>query len=128
MNLDAIGLACRNLESSILFYQQLGFVFEKFGPQHYEGKSKNGTRLMLDDIKLLKQLYPDRKEGHSHSVSLCFAKKTPEEVDELFENLLDSGGKSLRKPWDAFWGQRYCSIEDPDGNQIDIFANKENSQ
>lgn len=33
------------------------------------------------------------------------------------------GGTGVKEPWDAFWGQRYCSVMDPDGNQIDIFAN-----
>ena len=27
-----------------------------------------------------------------------------------------------KEPWDAFWGQRYASVKDPDGNQIDLFA------
>ncbi len=26
------------------------------------------------------------------------------------------------KPWDAFWGQRYASVLDPDGNAVDLFA------
>jgi hypothetical protein len=25
-------------------------------------------------------------------------------------------------PWDAFCGQRYACVLDPDGNQIDLFA------
>jgi len=24
--------------------------------------------------------------------------------------------------WNAFWGQRYACVLDPDGNQIDLFA------
>jgi hypothetical protein len=27
-----------------------------------------------------------------------------------------------REPWDAFWGQRYARVEDPDGNVVDLFA------
>ena len=27
-----------------------------------------------------------------------------------------------KAPWDAFWGQRYACVLDPDGNQIDLFA------
>jgi hypothetical protein len=26
------------------------------------------------------------------------------------------------EPWDAFWGQRYVTVKDPDRYQIDIFA------
>ena len=27
-----------------------------------------------------------------------------------------------REPWDAFWGQRYAVVHDPDGNAVDLFA------
>ena len=27
-----------------------------------------------------------------------------------------------KAPWDAFWGQRYAMIRDPDGNEVDLFA------
>jgi hypothetical protein len=26
------------------------------------------------------------------------------------------------KPWDAFWGQRYAVVHDPDGNGVDLLA------
>ena len=26
------------------------------------------------------------------------------------------------KPWDAFWGQRYAVLHDPDGHQVDLYA------
>lgn len=25
-------------------------------------------------------------------------------------------------PWDAFWGQRYAVLRDPDLNSVDVFA------
>ncbi|MGB5655838.1 MAG: glyoxalase, partial [Acidimicrobiia bacterium] len=27
-----------------------------------------------------------------------------------------------RAPFDAFWGQRYATVLDPDGNGVDLFA------
>jgi len=27
-----------------------------------------------------------------------------------------------RKPWDAFWGQRYAQLPDPDGVPVDLYA------
>jgi uncharacterized glyoxalase superfamily protein PhnB len=26
------------------------------------------------------------------------------------------------EPWDAFWGQRYAVVHDPDGNGVDLFC------
>ena len=28
----------------------------------------------------------------------------------------------VHEPWDAFWGQRYAVVSDPDDNTIDLFA------
>lgn len=36
--------------------------------------------------------------------------------------IIASGFKGGKEPWDAFWGQRYASVEDPDGNSVDLFA------
>jgi hypothetical protein len=32
------------------------------------------------------------------------------------------GYEGHKPPWDAFWGQRYAVIRDPDGNTVDLFA------
>ena len=36
--------------------------------------------------------------------------------------LVAAGHRSHRAPWDAFWGQRYATVLDPDGNAVDLFA------
>ncbi|MEC4019520.1 VOC family protein, partial [Streptomyces sp. H27-D2] len=33
-----------------------------------------------------------------------------------------AGYTGHKQPWDAFWGQRYASVQDPDGNTVDLFA------
>jgi uncharacterized glyoxalase superfamily protein PhnB len=32
------------------------------------------------------------------------------------------GFTGFKPPWDAFWGQRYAILEDPDGNHVSLFA------
>ena len=27
-----------------------------------------------------------------------------------------------KEPWDAFWGQRYAQLRDPDGVPVDLYA------
>jgi len=34
----------------------------------------------------------------------------------------EAGYRGQQAPWDAFWGQRYAVVIDPDGNWIDLFA------
>jgi hypothetical protein len=31
-------------------------------------------------------------------------------------------GHGRKEPWDAFLGQRYAVVSDPDGNHVDLFA------
>jgi hypothetical protein len=33
--------------------------------------------------------------------------------------------EGYREPWDAFCGQRYAMVKDPDGNPVDLFASLE---
>ncbi|MBS0236527.1 MAG: VOC family protein [Proteobacteria bacterium] len=37
------------------------------------------------------------------------------DVDALYNQAIAAGAKSIAEPQDAFWGDRYCSVEDIDG-------------
>ena len=119
---DCIGIASKNIEASISFYNIFGLDFIKYGDDHYEAQTQSGVRIMLDSHELLKKLNPNFLEVKSPTTSFGFKKDKPTMVDELFTSLKDSGAIVIKEPWDAFWGQRYASVLDPDGNQIDIFS------
>ncbi len=122
MNLAALGIACENIQQTIEFYQILGLQFEASGEDHYEATTPSGLRLMLDSYKLLKEINPNWQEPQSPGVTLCFLQSSPKEVDTCFEKIKTAGHLTLKEPWDAFWGQRYASVRDPNGNQVDLFA------
>jgi uncharacterized glyoxalase superfamily protein PhnB len=44
------------------------------------------------------------------------------DVDATYERIVDAGFESKREPWDAFWGQRFAYVYDPDGNTVALFA------
>jgi uncharacterized glyoxalase superfamily protein PhnB len=46
----------------------------------------------------------------------------PADVDEAFAKMVGAGHASIREPFDAFWGQRYATVADPDGNHVDLYA------
>ena len=48
--------------------------------------------------------------------------RAPAEVDELYEQVTAAGFVGEKEPWDAFWGQRYAQLCDPDGVPVDLFA------
>ena len=55
-------------------------------------------------------------------MGLAFRCDGPEEVDRLYAELVEAGYEGHLPPWDAFWGQRYAVVHDPDGNGVDLFA------
>lgn len=113
--LDAIGILSRDLKKSSEFYGILGVELKPTGAEtHYEGSTPSGIRLMLDHCV--------ENKVHGSGVVLCFVQASPKLVDEVFAKITKAGFKSIKEPWDAFWGQRYASVLDPDGNQIDLFA------
>ncbi|MEG3638169.1 VOC family protein [Magnetococcus sp. PR-3] len=123
MQLDAIGIISQNMEKSAEFYGLLGISFEQVGgPDHWEGITSSGVRIMLDSEKLMKQLDPNWQRTTGVAMVLCFKQETPAQVDERFAQITQAGFTHKTEPWDAFWGQRYASVMDPDGNQIDLFA------
>lgn len=122
--LDAIGIVSKNMSESLRFYRLLGLDFpeETGGEDHVEAMLPNGMRIMLDDIELVKSFSKDWIEPVGQRMNLAFLCESPAEVDELHAKMVAAGFASKLDPWDAFWGQRYAQIIDPDGNAVDLFA------
>jgi uncharacterized glyoxalase superfamily protein PhnB len=53
---------------------------------------------------------------------LAFRLDSPVAVDATYDRLVAAGCHGHLSPWDAFWGERYARIHDPDGNSVDLFA------
>ncbi len=123
MGLDAIGIVSKDINKSIEFYKLLGIELKKTGgPDHLEGQTPSGVRIMIDSVELTKKINPNWKEATGAGITLCFKQENPSKVNSLHAQMVEANFISVKEPWDAFWGQRYSSVQDPDGNQIDIFA------
>ena len=60
MSLDAIGIVSKNIKDSVKFYEVLGVNLEEtVGPDHLEGKTPSGVRIMLDSADLAMKINPD---------------------------------------------------------------------
>lgn len=120
--LDAIGIVSKDLGASVAFYRLLGLDFPDPSGDHVEATLPNGLRLMLDDLKLIKQLDKEWTEPKGHRMNLAFRCASPAEVDATHAKITAAGYASKSAPWDAFWQQRYAQVVDPDGNVVDLFA------
>lgn len=124
IRLDAVAVSTKDMTKTVAFYELLGFTFPEWnaGDKHVEPITKPGhVRLMIDTAKLMEDLTGavPHPPNHSSFAMLC---DTPAEVDAVAAKLKDAGHTLTVDPWDAFWGQRYATVKDPDGYRIDIFA------
>ncbi len=120
--LNAIGIVSANLRASIAFYRLLGVDFPEDGEGHIEATFPSGTRFMLDSEEVVKSFRPDWTREVGNQLALAFECSSPAEVDEIHAQVKAAGFDAEKEPWDAFWGQRYAQLRDPDGVPIDLYA------
>ncbi|MFI6169008.1 VOC family protein [Nocardia sp. NPDC051052] len=123
--LDFVGIVVTDMSASVAFYRRLGLDFSAGSEQepHAEAALPNGFRLALDTEATVKSFHI----GWQHPtgagrVGLAFRCADPAEVDSVYTDLIEAGYHGEMKPWDAFWGQRYAVVQDPDGNGVDLYA------
>ena len=120
--LNAIGIAASDLRRSLQFYRLLGLDLLEDGDGHIEATMANGTRLMFDAEDVIRSFLPDWKRTDGNQVSLAFECASPAEVDEVYARVVAAGFEGEKEPWDAFWGQRYALLGDPDGVRVNLYA------
>ena len=103
-------------------YRLLGLDFPDVDEDHIEASTSTGLRVMLDSVAMAKQLDADWVKPAGRPIALAFLCSSPTEVNETYERVMAAGYRSKTEPFDAFWGQRYATVLDPDGNGVDLFA------
>ena len=121
--LNAIGIVTSDMGRSIRFYRLLGLeVPETPDEGHVDTFLPNGVRLMLDTEETVRSFRPDWTRQTGNQIGLALECASPDEVNELYARVADAGFHAEKEPWDAFWGQRYAQLADPDGVPVDLFA------
>jgi uncharacterized glyoxalase superfamily protein PhnB len=124
-DLNAIGIAVSDLRRSMQFYRLLGADLPEEPADdhgHVEATMPNGTRLMFDAEEVIRSFLPDWTRANGNQVSLAFECASPAEVDEVYARVVAAGFEGEKEPWDAFWGQRYALLGDPDGVRVNLYA------
>jgi uncharacterized glyoxalase superfamily protein PhnB len=103
---DMIGITVRNMAEALRFYRLLGLDIP----------------ISWNSVEMTKSIDPSWVEPVGHRMGLAFKCDSPAEVDTLYQQIVGRGYAGHKEPWDAFWGQRYAQVVDPDGNLIDLFA------
>ena len=122
--LNFIGLIVTDMGRTLDFYRALGVPVPDGadGEPHVEAVLP-GFKLAWDTEETIASFNPDWKavEGAGR-VGLAFECDSPAEVDRVYAELVAAGHHGAKEPWDAFWGQRYALVSDPDGNEVSLFA------
>ena len=122
---DLIGLVVSDMAASLSFYRKLGLdIPADAGTQpHVEATLPGGLRLAWDTVDTIRSFDPEWTPPRGGSrVGLAFLCDGPGDVDKVYAELVAAGHPGHKEPWDAFWGQRYAVVLDPDGNAVDLFA------
>jgi len=121
--LNALGIVASDAARSISFYRLLGVDFpETPGEGHVEASLPNGVRLMLDSEEVMRSFQPDWTRQSGNQISLAFECESPADVDEVYARVVAAGFAGEKEPWDAFWGQRYALLRDPDDVSVSLYA------
>lgn len=124
--LNLVGIVTSDLAASLAFYRRLGLdlpaELEPDTP-HVEATGPGGLRVAWDTVATIRSFDPGWQPPTGGArLTLAFLCDTPAEVDAVHDELVAAGAVSHHAPWDAFWGQRYATVLDPDDNPVDLFA------
>jgi catechol 2,3-dioxygenase-like lactoylglutathione lyase family enzyme len=121
--LNAVGIVTSDMARSIAFYRLLGLdVPETPDEGHVDTFLPNGVRFMLDSEETVRSFEPEWARATGNQIALAFECESAGEVDEVYDRVVEAGFHGEKAPWDAFWGQRYASLHDPDGVPVDLYA------
>lgn len=120
---DMIGMVVKDMRAALEFYRALGLDIPDDGEtQDHVQVIANGYRIAWDTEELIKGFDPNWSPPNGSRIGIAFLCDTPSDVDATYQRVIAKGYRSHKEPFDAFWGQRYAQVLDPDGNVIDLFA------
>jgi catechol 2,3-dioxygenase-like lactoylglutathione lyase family enzyme len=119
-----IDIVARDLAKSLAFYSALGLDTPAFDPEEFQVQivTSGGATLGLIAESAMHEHNPDWVTPIGQRVTFACRCDTPEELDSVYARVIGAGFIGAKEPWDAFWGQRYAFLSDPDGNRVDLFA------
>ncbi len=124
IKLDMIGIVAGDVDASLAFYRELGLAAPESsnGEPYVEMTLPGGIRLSWNALSMVKEMEKEWEPPTGQRIGLAYLCDSPAEVNAVHARLVGAGYQSHKDPWDAFWGQRYAQVLDPDGNVVDLFA------
>lgn len=123
--LDGLSVVVEDMATSMAFYRLCGLAVPVGAESepHVEVPLGNGFRIMFDSQDAVASWDPHwSPPAPGGRLTVAFRCGSPAEVDAVHDVLVAAGHRAHLSPFDAFWGQRYASVLDPDGTPVDLYA------
>jgi len=121
----AVGIVVSDMGKTLDFYRRLGLAVPVGADDepHVEVELGGGMRLLFDTEATVRSFHPGwRATEGGGRIGLALALPDAAAVDAAYAELTAAGAHGELAPFDAFWGQRYAALQDPDGNGVDLYA------
>lgn len=119
----AVEIWTRDLQASLAFYQTLGIDVPdvESGAAFAVTTFANGLAMVWATDPMIRSYDPTRQPGNGDTtLNFEIAVASPEDVDDTYKRLLDTGHHGHLPPFVGAWGARFATIHDPDGNPIGL--------
>jgi uncharacterized glyoxalase superfamily protein PhnB len=116
-----VHLDVQDMAAAVEFYRRIGLSIpdSDLDMGHVEIDVGSGTHIGLNTPEVMRAYNPDwRPANRPPGNILQFRLGSREAVDELYSELTAAGYTGHLAPIDAFWGNRYAEMNDPDGNIV----------
>lgn len=119
-----IDIVVADMVVALDFYRVLGLAAPEVQPDEPQVQvvTPGGATLGFLTEEMMRRANPQWMQPVGQRVTFACRCDTADEVDATYARVVGAGYKGVREPWDAFWGQRYAMLADPDGNRVDLFA------
>ena len=126
LQLDSINLYIKDMVKTAQFYRLLGLDISPEAEQ----KSiliiniSNKIKLAFYHFKEVEDYFKNKLvlEKKGQNFNLSFRVSNPQEVDKIYNKIIENGFRSFQEPSNAPWNQRVAFILDPDDNLVEINA------
>ena len=116
-----VHVAVADMAKAMDFYRLAGLAIPAgAGEQpHVEIEFEGGAHVAFS-TPIVMAMYDPAWRGPSPATATALQFRLPSRaaVDDMYEALTGAGYRGHIAPIDAFWGNRYCEVDDPDGNTV----------
>lgn len=122
--LRTVGIIATDMAATLRFYRMLGLAIPAAADSepNVDFTTPEGLVLGFLSEALARTADPTFVTPVGQAMNLQFECGSPAEVDALHKQLTDAGYTSHADPWNAFWGQRFARVVDPDGRIVNFYA------